>query len=58
MWRAAKSIHELAGHADLSTPLRYMHLPKSHTPQAIHLLDHRGDAANEPFCRRGVEAKT
>jgi site-specific recombinase XerD len=41
----AKAIQELAGHKDLTTTLRYMHLSPSHLEQAIRLLDHdsRGD---------------
>ena len=35
----AKAIQELAGHSDLSTTLRYMHLSPSAKDEAIRLLD-------------------
>ena len=37
----AKAIQELAGHEDLSTTLRYMHLSPSARESAIKLLDRR-----------------
>ena len=37
----AKAIQELAGHADLTTTMRYMHLSPVAWQDAIHLLNQR-----------------
>lgn len=39
----AKAIQELAGHADLSTTMRYMHLSPKTLDESIRLLDSRSD---------------
>lgn len=38
----AKAIQELAGHADIKTTMRYMHLSPAHRESAIKLLEQRG----------------
>lgn len=47
----AKAIQELAGHADIKTTMRYMHLSPAHKADAIKLLEHRVNGA-------GVERKS
>jgi integrase len=42
----AKAIQELAGHANLTTTLRYMHLSPSARDRAIELLNDRGSNGN------------
>jgi integrase len=51
----AKAIQELAGHADLQTTMRYMHLTPAHREGAIRLLDEgrASDARGEMMEKRG-----
>jgi site-specific recombinase XerD len=50
----AKAIQELAGHADLSTTMRYMHLSPASLNQAIHLLEQPvSSTSSAPANRRG-----
>ncbi len=46
----ARAIQELAGHRDLTTTQRYMHLSPAALEGAIRLLDHQGPAAG-PYGR-------
>lgn len=41
----AKAIQELAGHSDLTTTMRYMHLSPAARENAIRLVDRRGETA-------------
>jgi integrase len=55
----AKVIQELAGHVQLSTTMKYMHLSPGHKEQAIRLLDRRPVESSEGESRGGgVEAES
>ena len=47
----AKTIQELAGHADLSTTLKYMHLVEGAKEHAISLLE-------APWQKTGIRTKS
>jgi len=51
----AKAIQELAGHADLSTTMRYMHLSPASLNQAIRLLEQRGLVGGNSGATKGEE---
>ena len=51
---SAKAIQELAGHSDLSTTMRYMHLSPNARGNAIALLNHRSQKT-EKFLERRLE---
>jgi len=52
----ARAIQELAGHADLATTQRYMHLSPAATEDAIRLLDVRLDAQSRSGTRDILDA--
>jgi integrase len=54
----AKAIQELAGHEDLATTLRYMHLSPAARDTAIRLLDGRPDAGAAPIFGDIVETRS
>jgi len=55
----AKAIQELAGHADLSTTMRYMHLSPASLNQAIRLLEQPvGADSPVPANARGETGET
>jgi site-specific recombinase XerD len=47
----ARAIQELAGHQDLTTTQRYMHLSPSAVESAIRLLEHNGPLESGPYVR-------
>jgi len=54
----AKAIQELAGHADLATTMRYMHLSPASLNQAIRLLEQRGPIGATAGQRRLTRNRT
>ena len=51
----AKAIQELAGHADRSTTMRYMHLSPASLNQAIRLLEQRGPVGGNSGAAKAEE---
>jgi site-specific recombinase XerD len=54
----AKAIQELAGHEDLATTLRYMHLSPAARDTAIRLLDGRPNDGAAPIFGDIVETRS
>ena len=53
----AKAIQELAGHADLSTTMRYMHLSPGSLNQAIRLLEQRDPVGGNSGATKAEEKR-
>jgi len=53
---AEGAIQELAGHAQLTTTMRYMHLAEGQKEQAIRLLERRPAAGQVAGMEAGLEA--
>ena len=51
----ARAIQELAGHQDLTTTQRYMHLSPAALDSAIRLLDPRSPPHRGRHCGDGIE---
>ena len=54
----AKAVQELAGHADLTTTMRYMHLSPAARADAIELLNRQPQEAARLVERVGTSAVT
>jgi site-specific recombinase XerD len=54
----AKALQELAGHADLSTTMRYMHLSPASLNQAIRLLECHPPEQGKNDGRRGENGES
>ena len=53
-----KAIQELAGHQDITTTQRYMHLSPAHKDAAIRLLDRRPVGEEEAASQSGDGLET
>jgi site-specific recombinase XerD len=49
-----RTIQELAGHASITTTMRYMHLTPSAMDEAIRVLEHGGGPVGQPVANKSA----